>query len=302
MNYEYKTLLLSSSSEIENSFTQISKELDCSYYNASSIFEGLDHLIDYKVDVIFIDISITQKEILKFLSHISEDIENENTPIVIISNQNNDSLAQESSEFNIISIISNSNWGLQVKKLLQFLISQHHTMLSLAGSLTQSEKRSVVDPLTGAYNRYGAEDIFNTLVARKIAYDEAFCLIMIDIDHFKKINDTYGHDIGDDVLKEFSQLIMNSIRKEDSLIRLGGEEFVIFFSKANIQIGIQSAETIRKKIQDQVHTAKALNITASFGVVEHQNREDLESLVKRADELLYIAKQNGRNRVISTEL
>ena len=124
---------------------------------------------------------------------------------------------------------------------------------------------------------------------------------MIDIDHFKMVNDTYGHDIGDDVLVSFSNIIIASIRRDDSLIRLGGEEFLVFLSNANFQIAVKSAEKIRIKIQNTLHSLKQLQVTASFGVVQYKENEEMESLIKRADTLLYIAKDSGRNIVISEE-
>lgn len=124
---------------------------------------------------------------------------------------------------------------------------------------------------------------------------------MLDIDHFKRVNDTHGHDIGDEVLISISKLISNSLRSKDAFIRFGGEEFFIFTSDCNLKITINIAEKFRLKIQNTKHGSLNLNITSSFGVVEYIENETMESLIKRCDLLLYKAKANGRNIVISTQ-
>jgi len=165
-------------------------------------------------------------------------------------------------------------------------------------NLLESENRGSLDKLTGAYNRYGCENIFYKLTSRVEVYQESFCVIMIDIDYFKSVNDMHGHDVGDEVLINFARILMQSIRKDDSLIRLGGEEFIIFISNVNLDIAIRNAESMRIKIEETTHSKKKLKITASFGVVQHNN-EEMEEIFKRVDELLYIAKDSGRNIVIS---
>lgn len=301
MNLEYKTLLLSSAPHINASFRIIASSLKINYANTTSVMDSLEYLMDVNVDSIFIDTAIGEDSYLEFLQLISEDYENTSTPVVLIALEDDDSLAISIMDFNVISICSNKNWHIQTKKLLNLLKMQKLNLLYLEGTLLESEERSVIDPLTGALNRYGAEDVFNQLTSRFKAYDESFCVIMIDIDHFKSINDTHGHDIGDEVLVGFSKLITTSIRQTDSLVRLGGEEFIIFLSNVSLEIAIRTSETLRKEIQDRTHSSKNLHLTASFGVVEYHLNEPFDYILKRVDELLYLAKENGRNRVISSQ-
>jgi len=123
---------------------------------------------------------------------------------------------------------------------------------------------------------------------------------MADIDHFKAINDTYGHPIGDSVLQEFSSILKQSVREVDHTGRWGGEEFVIVLPKTIQSDGERIAITLQKKIEANSFT-KVGQVTASFGVTQTQKGDTIESLFKRLDEALYRAKQSGRNQVVSLE-
>lgn len=163
----------------------------------------------------------------------------------------------------------------------------------------QTEKRSFIDPLTSAYNRLYLN------ILKKNIYLEDFELCMIDIDYFKKINDTYGHNTGDIVLQSFAKRILNNIKKDDILIRFGGEEFLLLVSKSNHKKSYLVPERIRKEIESDpiIIDNNIINITASFGV---NNKpflsKSLNEAIKIADEELYKAKAAGRNRVFSSHL
>ena len=119
---------------------------------------------------------------------------------------------------------------------------------------------------------------------------------MFDIDHFKKINDTYGHTTGDIVLKEIAQVVTETIRKYDIVARWGGEEFVILVPNSKAEETALMAEKIRETIEKYAFT-EAGTVTCSFGVTEYKDGDSIDSLVTRADEALYKAKEQGRNRV-----
>ncbi len=146
------------------------------------------------------------------------------------------------------------------------------------------------DNLTKAYNRNG---LFRLLETKTSLYT----LCIIDIDKFKSINDTYGHDVGDSVLKELASLIMKNIRSEDLFARWGGEEFVIVFNNEDLQTTQNICEELRKEIE-KFNFTTVKNVTASFGVSGFKNQEEsFETIMKRADKGLYEAKNGGRNRV-----
>ena len=157
---------------------------------------------------------------------------------------------------------------------------------------------STKDSLTGIYNRHFFNQRIEEEVQRFQRYKEEFSLIMSDIDHFKNVNDLYGHDMGDKVLIEYTNLISHSLRKTDVFCRIGGEEFVIILPHTSID----EAKILAEKLCVQIEKHKrVLPITMSFGVVTFKETDNQNSILKRADKALYMAKENGRNRVVIGE-
>lgn len=153
------------------------------------------------------------------------------------------------------------------------------------------------DMLTGVYNRMMFEHMLEAEILKTNRYGGTFSLIFLDIDHFKQVNDQFGHPVGDVVLSDFSHLIKKANRLSDLTARYGGEEFVILSISSNLSDTVKHAERLRRAIE--MHSFDTANkITCSFGVAEFKKELDTkESLLKRADDALYEAKQNGRNRV-----
>jgi two-component system, cell cycle response regulator len=154
------------------------------------------------------------------------------------------------------------------------------------------EGEAATDPLTGALNRRS----FTRLLDHMAAAEESFGLIMFDIDHFKDINDTFGHDAGDTVLCEITRLVRDNIRGKDTLIRWGGEEFMILSPGQDLVWLRNMAERLRKNVASFAFTGISQQVTASFGVA-HSSGKDCETLVRQVDQALYRAKETGRNKV-----
>lgn len=152
------------------------------------------------------------------------------------------------------------------------------------------------DVLTGINNRLYFEDKIQDEIDMSNRYKTKVSLIFFDLDHFKKVNDNYGHDIGDDVLVKVAKTVEKVIRKQDVLARWGGEEFIIFLPHTSLGEANIVAEKIRQTLEVVEHP-KAKKVTASFGVAERLWGEYLESWFKRVDQALYVAKQSGRNQV-----
>jgi diguanylate cyclase (GGDEF)-like protein len=131
-------------------------------------------------------------------------------------------------------------------------------------------------------------------ISQKFGYP--LSVILFDIDNFKKVNDIYGHDVGDYVLKEITKIVSNQLRKTDFFARWGGEEFMIILENTELEDAIQLAERLRKNIENY-QFEKAGHITISLSVAKLKSDEDIESFLKRLDELLYKAKRKGKNRV-----
>ena len=157
------------------------------------------------------------------------------------------------------------------------------------------------DPLTGLPNRMAFDERITLEINRCKRNHENICIAMWDIDHFKKVNDTYGHDAGDRVLKLLAQIINTRVRKVDMFSRIGGEEFVILLPQTSYSDAFNVANNLRKKVEQnrlKVKTQdKPLSLTISAGVSIYQLGEDLEYVMDRADKALYQAKNSGRNKV-----
>jgi diguanylate cyclase (GGDEF)-like protein len=163
-------------------------------------------------------------------------------------------------------------------------------------------QQSVRDPLTKLYNRRFLEETLDRELARLERKNLPLSLIMIDVDHFKSFNDTFGHEIGDAVLRDLSEILQRNVRGSDIACRYGGEEFIIVLPEANVEIARQRAETLREAMRELqlVHDGKPLGpVTLSLGVAcfpEHGHQR--EQLLQAADAALYEAKNAGRNRVV----
>lgn len=163
-------------------------------------------------------------------------------------------------------------------------ILEHNNLLLSLSAMT--------DPLTGLANRRKLDEVVNELAGEK----KYFSCMMLDIDHFKSVNDTYGHQTGDDVLKELATLLQEEIGKPDCCFRFGGEEFTIILPQTPIKAAYEQAESIRKRVEDAVWI-EGRTITISLGIAEYpMHSNSLEGIFTLADQALYRSKREGRNR------
>ncbi len=191
---------------------------------------------------------------------------------------------------------------LDRKKRLSSRLAEHLS-LALANLKLREELKlkSIQDSLTGLFNRRHMEEIMQRQFYRMRRYNTPFSIIMLDIDHFKAFNDSYGHELGDIVLQQMAQYLTQNTRGEDVACRYGGEEFVLILINASMEDAIQKAEKVRAGIEEQVeipYLSKTLHVTASLGVASSpQHGRNIGEIIKSADKALYRAKENGRNRV-----
>jgi diguanylate cyclase (GGDEF)-like protein len=192
------------------------------------------------------------------------------------------------------------NETLLLEYLLCGLVYPLRNALSYTAALTAAS----MDPLTGVNNRSAMNStiIRETELARR--HETPLCLIELDIDHFKQINDTYGHAAGDVVLKAIAKVIENCIRSCDIIFRTGGEEFILVLSNTRKKGALLLAERIRKTIEkyDFHYGEVKIPVTASLGISCYEKGDDSESLYEKTDNALYQAKQNGRNCIHFIEL
>jgi diguanylate cyclase (GGDEF)-like protein len=158
------------------------------------------------------------------------------------------------------------------------------------------EVLSVTDKLTGLFNRRKIDQVLDEELIRARRYDVDFCVIIVDLDHFKRINDTHGHAVGDEVLVRIGQILRHTTRDADALGRLGGEEFLVVCRHSPVDTTLALADKIRAAVAAHDFTGIG-HVTASFGVAACRGDDSAASLLARADAALYRAKDGGRNKV-----
>jgi len=197
--------------------------------------------------------------------------------------------------FNPAELMARLNTGKRILELERSLRKANEEIRQL----------SITDPLTGAFNRGYLNDHLPQELKRTLRYGRSLSLILCDIDHFKTVNDNYGHQAGDMVLKDFSRRLMGSVRKDlDWVARYGGEEFLIVLPETDLSGASLVGERIRKAVERAPIELQSnlIRITASFGVtsiesIDNKADDFCDDLIKRADDMLYLAKSEGRNRV-----
>jgi len=190
-----------------------------------------------------------------------------------------------------------SIWITLLVWIMAWIILKHYTRI--LNQKSELEKLSITDQLTKLYNRHKLNEVLQNEFHRAERINSTFGVIILDIDNFKIINDTHGHNVGDNVLKELAVLLKQNIRISDTLGRWGGEEFLIIVPQGDNKSKQILAEKLRIKIEKHLFPT-VTNITASFGVSIYEKDDNIDSLIKKADDALYKAKANGRNQVRST--
>jgi diguanylate cyclase (GGDEF)-like protein len=185
---------------------------------------------------------------------------------------------------------------------------QANTIAEYERIIERNEKEKIdlkelanTDALTGLLNRRSLNSFLDRIIDHARGGDRAISLAMFDVDHFKKINDSYGHEVGDLVLHSIGKKLLESFRPGDIIARYGGEEFVIVFLDTNIEQASSYAERLRKTISELIIPTRKhgkISVTVSIGVTEVAD-EIAQSFLSRADEAMYVAKANGRNCVVA---
>jgi diguanylate cyclase (GGDEF)-like protein len=195
-------------------------------------------------------------------------------------------------------------WGKGLTKpdlpIMSIFAKQIGVSLERARLFQEVQSLALTDPLTGLQNRRSLFELGRVELARAKRMKRSFCCMMLDLDHFKKVNDEYGHLIGDHVLQEFARRCKDSVREVDLVARYGGEELIILLPETDRPTSMQVAERLRISIASEPINVfdKELSVTVSIGVAtQDENTTDLETLIARADQAMYIAKHKGRNRV-----
>lgn len=190
----------------------------------------------------------------------------------------------------LVWILAAFSFGL----LSAFLLERAHKTMFLNQS--QLALSASVDGLTGLWNRAHIDRLFDEELARARRYGTPFSVMLIDIDHFKQVNDNHGHTVGDTVLRQFAALLRDNVRSVDKVGRLGGEEFLILMPQVDAQQAKAAAQQLRKRIR-AFEFDVVRHKTASFGITEYRGDATPHSMLDRVDRALYLAKEGGRDRI-----
>jgi diguanylate cyclase (GGDEF)-like protein len=273
------------------------------YFEAANGIEGFKTLLNEKIDIVICDVEMPGMDGFKFLSMVNSRKELQDIPVLLLTSHEDMAtklrgLEQGASDY-VTKPFSPEELLARVKIQLKIKTLQDH----LKESNRQLRKLSQTDMLTGLYNRRHMVVTLESEFDRSKRTSTPFALLMIDLDHFKQVNDTYGHQQGDEVLQLVSQEIQAQLRQYDSAARFGGEEFALILPGTTLVEGTMVAERLRQILSKIQFTGPIsdLKITASIGIaaVPHIKINSTVDLIRLADDALYMAKGNGRNRVES---
>jgi diguanylate cyclase (GGDEF)-like protein len=271
------------------------------YYEASDGLEGFKKLLSSPVDIILCDIEMPRIDGFKFLSLLKARPDLQDVPVIILTGMNDrerkiKGLEQGASDyitkpFDHEELVARVKVHLKIKKLQDELKRSNELLLELSNS----------DHLTGLFNRRYMMEALDKEVQRTIRKGGNLSLIILDIDHFKQVNDSYGHQQGDIALQKVAQQLQKELRSYDCAVRYGGEEFVAILSESSLKEAVFVADRIRLAVQGTRFSGPLakLSLTVSLGVAcfSRETSPTVDAFIKLADDALYRAKANGRNRV-----
>ncbi len=239
-------------------------------------------------DVILLDIEMPGMNGYETCEALKKDQVTENIPVVFVTGRQSDKDEEKGLSLGAVDYITKPIHPAIVlaRTKTQIIIKQQRDAL---------QKMALHDQLTGLYNRHYLLDIADKKLANCARHNYDISVLMIDIDHFKKINDAHGHSMGDEVIKHVATILNSQSRTEDVVARFGGEEFVIILDHCNIDDALIKADKIRLAVAETAPNNIA--VTISIGVANLDNKQNFDSLLKSSDIALYAAKNNGRNRI-----
>lgn len=264
---------------------------------ASSGALALKSAISMIPDLIMLDITMPEMDGFEVCRQLKKNPDLVEIPVIFISALNE--TVDKVTAFNCggVDFVSKPFDTQEVLARVNVHVTLRKTLLELEKKNLELDTLAKTDYLTGVLNRREvvAELHRNMSLAKR--HNHPFSIILIDIDYFKQVNDTFGHQIGDEVLKNTTEAINSSVRESDVLGRFGGEEFIILAPYSDIAGTALLAERVRKAVEQLSWNEEGLHVTISLGVAELEMNDTADTLIKRADQLLYCAKDKGRNRV-----
>jgi diguanylate cyclase (GGDEF)-like protein len=278
---------------------EILEQQDClaRLVTAERLAEGMNCLQHINCDAVLLDMNLPDSSGLSTMTRLIDFAPG--IPIIILTGDSDESFAIEAVKLGAQDyLVKGSIDGKILKRSIFYAVERKKLELALKQTRDLFERQARIDYLTGVYNRLMFNELLEAEQQRARRSGADLSLIMYDLDHFKMVNDNYGHTVGDHVLKEVAQLAANNVRAHDILARWGGEEFAVLVPNSDLSQAVLLAEKLCCLCRSH-DFGNGLQVTASFGVTQFRAGDNTESFTARADEALYLAKGNGRNRVAS---
>ena len=253
-------------------------------------------------DVMIISTLLSNVDGLRLASQIKSQEETRNVPLLVLVDEDDTNLMYKALEMGINDYLIVPVDKNEMMARVRSQIRRKKYQESLKSNYQKSISMAITDALTGLYNRHYLNTHLGNMVKQSLKNNKHLALMMMDMDHFKAVNDTYGHDVGDMILKQLATIIVESSRSAELIARFGGEEFVVLMPETAEPAALQAAERIRLLVETTPFkinpNGDTINKTVSIGVaILHPDGDSAEGLLKRADEALYEAKNGGRNQV-----
>lgn len=264
--------------------------------------EALNLVESAQPDLILLDLMMPEMDGLEVCERLKASSAYQETPVIFLTASCEMSHLLKAFEVGAVDYITKPFIVPELLARVKTHLELKYTRDQLKKALEEQHRLAITDPLTGVYNRRYLFDIVEREFKTISQPNRNLSILLIDIDHFKRINDLYGHPRGDEALKALTQVIQGCLRKTDCLGRLGGEEFLIFLSEANLKQAAEIAERIRQIVTQLLIPVdeKIIKFTVSIGVATyHPEDRNFEQVLNRADQALYQAKGQGRDRVIT---
>jgi len=265
--------------------------------------DALFHAADDNYDLLIVSLDLEHFDALRLCSQIRSLERTRNLPILAITDAENNARMVRGLEIGVNDFLMRPIENNELLARTRSQVRKRRYTERLRDNVQMSIEMAITDQLTGLFNRRYMESHLATLLEQAASRGKPLTLLIIDIDYFKSINDTHGHDAGDDVLRDFALRIKRSIRGIDLACRLGGEEFVVVMPETDMAVAAMVAERLRRRIAAEPFVvqkaAQTIPVTISIGIAASRGRDDsAANLLKRADQALYRAKRDGRNRVV----
>ncbi len=266
--------------------------------------QAIERLTAEDYDTVIVSLSLKESDGLRLCSQLRSLDRTRHLPIIMLVEHGSDARLLRGLDIGVNDYVVRPVEKHEVLARIRTQIKRKRHTDYLRNRLDESVEAAVTDALTGLHNRRYMETHLATLTRRAQETNGALSVLLADIDHFKLVNDTYGHDVGDMVLKEFSARLRRNTRGADLACRLGGEEFLIIMPETTLARAYQIGERLRTRIAAepfQITGGRHIRVTSSVGLATLEGAEDTpDAVIKRADLALYSAKRRGRNRVVST--